>query len=99
MKKYMLIPIIMALLFACSPVNETSRISIGEIIDVDVIPTSFNEEQKVQIKTKTRFVVVYGHPPVAIGAQAYIITYDRGPSYFTWDGHNLRYKIWGNIYD
>lgn len=100
MRKYIFIPIIMILVFACNqidPPREISRIPIGKIIDVVIIPTSFNMFSKTQIKTKTWFIVIYGLPSVIIGAQAYIITYDRGSSYLTWDKHRMRYQILGNV--
>ncbi|TDL99522.1 MAG: hypothetical protein C4K58_06390 [Flavobacteriaceae bacterium] len=40
---------------------------IGVVEDVSVIPTSWNEPVKVQIKTDEKFIIVRGSPQVSIG--------------------------------
>lgn len=94
MKKNILAILFLVFICACSPeLVEVSREKLGKIIDVSVIPTSFNEDMKIQIKTKSIFVVISGIPTVNIGAEAYKITYDNGAEYFTWVGCSKLYRI------
>ena len=77
-----------------SPPSVIHKKPIGKIVDANVIPTSFNESIKTQIKTEKRFVVIYGiNNNIIIGNDAYIITYDNGKSYITWDGTSKKYRI------
>ena len=96
MKKYILIPIFLVLFLACcdkqKPV-EVAKKPVGKIVDARVVPTSFNEFGKTQIKTEFAFIVVYRYISVDFGAQAYIITCDNGRRYFTWDGTTLMYRV------
>lgn len=82
-------------LFACSSEEavEVSRISVGKIKDVHVIPISFNEASKIQIKTESFFVVLFCLPAINIGAEAFKVVYSDGTEYFTWEGHNKLYPI------
>ena len=47
----------------------TPDVSVGVLVDANVIPTSFNESCKTQVKTDQRFFVVYGFPQLTIGEE------------------------------
>jgi len=40
---------------------------IGVVVEATVVPTSFNESIKVQVRTNDKFFVVYGLPQLNIG--------------------------------
>ena len=85
MKQIFLICILF--IFACSEPIELSRVSLGKIIDANVIPTSFNESMKTQIKTKKGFYVIRGISSIPFGVELFIVTYDNGRTKITWKGN------------
>ena len=78
-------------LVGCTDSKEVSREAVGKIVDANLMPTSFNESIKTQVKTERRYLVVYGTLNCPLGAEAYLVSYDDGRTYFTWDGARQQY--------
>lgn len=76
------------MIYSCNSntVDETSRISIGKIIDVNILATSWNEMPKTQIKTEHASIVIGYTPMIRIGVEAFVITTDNNQKYITWVG-------------
>ena len=78
MRKTLLI-LLFALLFTFSCTDTKNSVDkdvvelhyIGIVIDANVVPTSWNESIKVEIKTNINFIVVYGIPQLNIGDTLY----------------------------
>jgi hypothetical protein len=51
--------------------------NVGRVVDAQLIPTSFNESIKTQIKTEKRYMVVYGTVNVRLGDEATLVTSGR----------------------
>lgn len=64
--------------------NITSQTSLGYITDSNVIPTSFNESQKTQIKTTKSVFVIRGLPPIPIGQEVTLYLWSSGQSTVEW---------------
>ena len=79
-------------LAGCTDSKEVSREAVGKIVDANLMPTSFNESIKTQVKTERRYLVVYGTLNCPLGAEAYLVSYDDGRTYFTWDGARQQYS-------
>ena len=61
--------------------NVISKTPVGVIVDMEVIPTSFNESIKTLIKTSTSAYVVYGTMSVQFGEPALVNTHENGAKY------------------
>lgn len=69
----------LVLLSACEQQDAAvSKVSIGHVVDAQVVPTSFNESIKTQIKTERRFFVVYGLVNIELGTEAFLVKTRRG---------------------
>ena len=68
----------------CDSDREVSRENVGKIVDANVVPTSFNESIKTQVKTEKRFFVVIGTPDLQLGEEAQIVTFADGRKYLAW---------------
>lgn len=53
----------------CGSSENHKQQKIGIVKDANVVPTSFNEHIKTQIKTESQFFVVVGTPTLNIGQQ------------------------------
>lgn len=53
----------------CGSIDNYKQQKIGVIKDANVVPTSFNEEIKTQVKTDRQFFVVGGLPQLNIGQE------------------------------
>ena len=71
--------------------SEVSRVSLGKVIDANVLNTSFNEHMKMQIKTEKAIVVIYRLPKVDLGEEAFYVEMSNGRRYFTWSSANQLY--------
>lgn len=91
MKKLILISLAICLV-SCGVGHEKNRTRLGKILDANVVPTSFNEAPKTQIKTEKSVIVVFGIVSVELGKESYGIEYDSGLRYFTWDGNPMMYR-------
>ena len=95
MKTLVILCILSLLAVSCS-LNENTEWAwerVGKIVDVSVVPTSFNESFKMIIKTEKLVVVICGHPSVEIGAEAYILTAPGKQKRFNWDDHDRWYRV------
>ena len=92
-----LISLVFVLVACRDEVNKTSagmdREYVGVIRDANVVPTSFNESMKMQIKTDRLVVTIATITTVPIGAKATIYTHSNG-RYISWESSNEMYKIW-----
>lgn len=66
------------LLSSCRESKPISRISIGKIVDVNVVPTAFNEARKMQIKTQYAVVIIYEINSIPLGAEVTYVVWDDG---------------------
>jgi len=94
MKKYILC-LCLLIFFACEAMvpKEISRECLGKIIDAKVIPTSFNESVKMQIKTEKAIVIIRSLPIIRIGAVAFEVAFNDGSKYITFSGDGKLYLI------
>jgi hypothetical protein len=83
--------IILCLAFAGCESREIERIAIGRVVDVSIVPTSFNESLKTQVKTDKRFVVIYSTISVPFGVEAYLVRRSDGRTYFAWEGGEFQH--------
>ena len=95
MKKIFIIAMITFIIGCGATIDkiEVSRTNIGKIIDANVIPTSFNESIKTQVKTEGGFFLLIGCPHIPFGVEAVIVEYDNGSRYVTWHGTDRLYRI------
>jgi len=89
---------IIMLVAACSSEEEgqswkKQKTFVGIIKDANVVPTSFNEYIKTQIKTDRMFFVVRGLPNVAIGDSCFIYKRNDGRKYVSWANTQTLYFI------
>ena len=86
----------MLFIFGCTGEKKTpvlqERISVGIVNDANVIPTSFNERIKTQVKCDSLYVIVYGTPELKLGSEAFIETYDNGRRFFVSGTNSYRIK-------
>lgn len=73
--------------------TETSRESIGTIINVRIVDIGWGGF--TQIHTERMSVVVRGLPAVRIGSEAFKVTMASGKEYIVWSGNKKGYLIRG----
>jgi len=89
-----MVAILMAMtVTGCGEKTVVARESLGTIVDANVVPTSFNESVKMQIKTEKLVFIIYTITEVPIGAEATKITYSNGMSYVTWEGSAYNWRL------
>jgi hypothetical protein len=74
--------------------KEVSRQRVGKILDATVIPNSFNEHSKTQVKTEFRSFVVLGLPEIPIGEEAEIVAFEGGRRYLAFPSGRYMIRIW-----
>lgn len=82
----------LGLLSACSKPTVEGRESLGEIVDAEVVPTSFNESPKMRIKTTRAVVVIYTIASVDLGREAWSVRYSDGTRWVEWEGSQYAYR-------
>ena len=101
MKKIYILFVTLALVFIYSGCvqnyyrNSYQRQKIGVVKDANVIPTSFNETMKVQIKTDNQFFVVACNgefPQLNIG-DSLVGLFDNGKLEYIEDTRNILFKV------
>jgi len=70
----------------------TNKTSLGKIVDAEVVPTSFNECQKMRVKTEKAVVIIYTLTSVDIGREAWSIEWSDGQRTLEWDGSRRAYR-------
>ena len=89
--------LISTLLCACSPYRVIDHDEDGGIIqNATVIPTNFNECQKMQIHTDKVVVIIFGSAIVPIGQRATIRTYTDEQQAILWPGNKCVHFIKSN---
>lgn len=84
-----------ALLVSCVPARKIKCDEDGGVIlDAQVVPTSFNECQKMQVKTSKIVVVIVGFAAVPVGKRATIRTYTDGWQAIMWEGDEYVHFIY-----
>ncbi len=79
MKRIVYCLMFVILLLGCSPAQrtETTTVDIGTVVDTSTMTTSFNEAQRMMIKTSRYNVVVFGYHSVKIGDKVTIKSYSN----------------------
>lgn len=54
-----------------------SRTSMGKVLSVETPATSFNERQRMNIRTEKTFVAVEGITTVPLGSEIYIVKWNK----------------------
>ena len=67
--------------------------SLGRILDADIIPTSFNECQKMKIKTEKAVIIIYAITRVEIGEEARDIEWSNGRHTIEWNSSKHAFFI------
>jgi len=73
---------------------EVRQEDIGTIMEVNIIPTSFNESTKTQIKTEKASIVMIGHATIPIGKKATIHFKKSGRKQISWENDEYKYLIY-----
>lgn len=81
------------LMAGCGSRVETRRESVGLIASAEVVPTSFNEVTKTAITCEHAFCVVRGTPTVALGREAFLVTFSDGSRAITWESSDKMLSI------
>ena len=88
------------LLAGCNQLNRPlgppkieSQIVLGKILDASAVATSFNECQKMQIKTEKMVVIMAGFTSVPVGQEAILYQYTDGSKAIDWEGGHP-HPIW-----
>lgn len=68
--------------------------SLGVILDMNVIPTSFNQAIKTSIKTEKAVVVILGIVSVPLGKEAWIVEFSDDMRRIRWEGSQRSYLIY-----
>jgi len=79
-------------LIGCGKATVTNRVALGKIVDAQVVPTSFNERQKMLIKTEKAVIIIYTLTTIDLGREAWSVDWSNGKRTFTWDGARYTYN-------
>jgi len=93
MKKLILLVVALFLIGCSEQPIMVNKEYVGIIKDASVVPTSWNEPVKMQIKTDKRFFILYTLVDVGIGDSAFIHTYSNGCRYLGWETSSKCYSI------
>lgn len=75
----------------CGKPEVVRKESLGIILDMDVIPTSFNKPLMCRIKTEKAVVVIWTIVSVPLGKEAWIIELSDGTRRLKWEGSQWSY--------
>jgi len=67
-------------------------VSLGKIIDANVVPTSFNNAPKTCIKTEKAVVIIRSIVSVDLNVESYKIIWSDGHRSFGWEGSSYSYR-------
>jgi hypothetical protein len=72
---------------------EVSSVDAGTVLDVSVVPTSFNERIKTTVNTTRGTFLIYGHFSAMKGTPVKLV--NRGDKGYWLDVGNKTYKVGG----